>query len=49
MIRYFEEGLKTSIKVEIDQDAAQLDDYKKLVVKVVKTKAKPGLQRSSYV
>ena len=33
MVRYFEEGLKPSIKAEIDQNATHLDDYEELVVK----------------
>ena len=49
MVKYFEKGLKPSIKVEIDQNASHLDDYKKLVAKAVRAKAKAGLQPSSYV
>ena len=49
MVRYFEEGLKPSIKVEIDQEATHLDDYEGLVVKVVRAEAKAGLRPSSYV
>ena len=49
MVRYFEEGLKPSIKAEIDQDATHLDDYEELVSKAVRAKAKAGLQPSSYV
>ena len=49
MVRYFEEGLKPSIKVEIDQDATHLDNYKELVAKTVRAKAKAGLQPSFYV
>lgn len=40
MVRYLEEGLKPSIKAKIDQDTTHLDDYKELVTKVVKVKAK---------
>ena len=43
MVRYFEEGLKPSIKAEIDQDASHLDNYEELVVKIVKAKANMGL------
>ena len=43
MVRYFEKSLKPSIKVEIDQDAFYLDDYKELVAKTVRFKAKMGL------
>ena len=49
MIWYFEEGLKPSIKAKIDQDNSQLINYKELVSKVVKAKAKTGLQPSSYM
>ena len=49
MIRYFEKGLKPSIKAEIYQNATHLDDYKELVAKVVKAKAKAGLQPSFYI
>ena len=28
IVRYFEKGLKATIKAEIDQDAIHLDDYK---------------------
>ena len=49
MVTYFEEGLKSSIKAEIDQDATYLDDYKELVAKAMRAKAKTGLQPSSYV
>ena len=49
MIRYFEEGLKPSIKAEIDQDDFQLIDYKELVAKAVRAEAKAGLRPSSYV
>ena len=46
MVRYFEEGLKPSIRDEIDQDT---DDYKELVVKAVRAQAKLGLQPSFYM
>ena len=49
IVRYFEEGLKPSIKAEIDQDNSQLVDYEKLVVKAVKAKTKAGLCLSSYM
>ena len=49
MVRYFEEGLKPSIKAEIDQDASHLDDYEELVAKAVRAEAKAGLRPSSYV
>ena len=49
MVRYFEEGLKPSIKAEIDQDASYLDNYEELVAKAVRVEAKTGLWPSSYV
>ena len=49
MVRYFEEGLKQSIKVEMDQDNSQLIDYEELVAKMVRAEAKAGLRPSSYV
>ena len=49
IVRYFEEGLKPSIKAEIDQDASYLDNYEELVAKVIRVEAKAGLQPSSYV
>ena len=49
IVRYFEEGLKPSIKAEIDQDASHLNDYEELVAKTVRTEAKAGLRPSSYV
>ena len=49
MVRYFEEGLKPSIKTEIDQNATHLDNYKELVAKAVRAEAKASLQPSFYV
>ena len=49
MVRYFEEGLKPSIKAEMDQDNSQLINYEELVAKVVRAEAKAGLRPSSYV
>ena len=49
MVRYFEEGLKLSIKAEMDQDATHLDDYEELIAKAVRAEAKAGLRPSSYV
>ena len=46
MVRYFEKGLKPSIKANMDQNATHLDDYEKLVVKVVRVKIKAGLRPS---
>ena len=43
IVKYFEEGLKSSIKAEMDQDAIHLDDYEELVAKAVRAEAKAGL------
>ena len=49
IVRYFERGLKLSIKAEMDKNAPQLNDYKELVAKTVKAKTKASLQPSSYM
>ena len=49
MVRYFEKGLKPSIKAEIDQDTTHLDDYEELIVKVVRAEAKASLWPSSFM
>ena len=49
MFRYFEKGLKPSITAEMDEVATHLDNYKELVAKAVRAKAKAGLQPSSYM
>ena len=49
IVRYFKEGLKSSIKAEIDQDNTQLVNYKELVVKAIRAKAKVGLQSNTYI
>ena len=49
MVRYFEEGLKLSIKAVIDQDATHSVDYKELIAKAVRAEAKAGLRPSSYM
>lgn len=49
MIKYFKYGLKPSIQAKIDQKATWLDDYEGLVAKVIKTKAKIGLQPSFHI
>ena len=49
MVRYFEEGLKPSIKAKMDQNATHLDNYEELVVKTVRAEAKTGLQPSFYM
>ena len=49
MVRYFEKGLKLSIKAKIDQDATHPDNYKELIAKKARTEAKRDLQPSFYV
>ena len=49
IVRYFEKGLKPSIKAKINQDATYLDNYKELVAKAERAKAKAGLRPSSYI
>ena len=43
IVRYFQKGLKLSIKAKIDQDTTQLDNYKELIMKAVRVKAKTDL------
>ena len=49
MVRYFEEGLKPSIKAKIDEDATHLDNFEELLAKTVRTEAKTGLWPSFYM
>ena len=49
MVRYFERGLKPSIKAEIDQNNIQLVDYEELVAKTIRVEAKAGLRPSFYL
>ena len=49
MVRYFEKGLKLSIKAKMDQDTTHLDDYEELLAKAVRDEAKAGVWPSSYV
>ena len=49
IVRYFEKGLKLSIKAKINQKATYLDNYKELVAKAVKVKAKVCLQPCFYI
>ena len=43
MIRYFREGLRPSVRVEIEQRSRKLDSFKELVEKAVDAKAKAAL------
>ena len=49
MVRYFEKGLKPSIKAKMDQNATYLDNYEELVSKAVRVEAKASLRPSSHV
>ena len=46
IVRYFEEGLKPSIKAEMGEDTTHLDKCEKQVVKAMRAEAKVGLQPS---
>lgn len=43
MIRYFREGLKLSIKAEMDQRGREFNSFQELVEKAVKAEAKAAL------
>ena len=49
MIRYFWEGLKLSIKVEMEQQDQASTSFKEMVQKTVNAEAKPGLRSSTMV
>ena len=49
MICYFWEGLKPSIKVEIEQQDRALTSFKEMVQKAVNAEAKTGLRSSIIV
>ena len=49
IVRYFKKYLKPFIKAEMDQDSTHLDNYEKLVAKVIRAKTKAGLQPSFYI
>ena len=48
MIRYFQEGLCPSIKVEIEQRGQELKSFEELVEKAVDAKAKAALRPRFY-
>ena len=48
MIRYFREGLRSSIQAEMEQRGRELDRFKELVEKTVDAKAKAVLRPCSY-
>ena len=49
MIRYFWEGLKPSIKVEMEQQDRALTSFKEMLQRVVNAEAKAGLRSSIIV
>lgn len=49
MIRFFREGLKPSIKAQMEQQGRELDSWEEMVEKAVDTEAKAGLQPASYI
>lgn len=49
MVDYFKKNLKLFIKTKINQDAYQLNNFEKRIIKVIKAKAKPSLQLGLYV
>ena len=48
MIRYFQEGLRLSVRVEIELRGWELNSFKELVYKAVDAKAKAALWPRSY-
>ena len=48
MIQYYREGLRTSVKVEIDQRGQKLNSFKEVVKKAINAKAKTAFRPRSY-
>ena len=48
MIWYFQEGLRPSVRVEIEQRGREFDSFEELVKKTVNAEAKAALRPSSY-
>ena len=48
MIRYFQEGLRSSVWVKIEQRGRELNSFEELVEKAVEAKAKAALQPRLY-
>ena len=48
MIRYFREGLRPSVRVEMEQRGRELNSFKELVEKAVNAKAKAALRPRFY-
>ena len=49
LIRFFREGLKPSIKAQMEQEGQELDTWKEMIEKAVEIEAKAGLQLASYI
>ena len=49
MIYYFREGLKPSIKVEMEQQDREAMDFEEMVQRAVNAEAKTGLRSSAMV
>ena len=49
MICYFQDGLKLSIKIEMEQQDRESIDFKEIVQKVVNAESKAGLRSSTMV
>ena len=48
MIRYFQEGLRPSVRVKMEQSGRELNSFKEQVKKVIDAKAKAALRARSY-
>ena len=48
MIWYFQEGLRPSVRVEIEQRGRELNSFKELIQKAVDAKAKAALRPRFY-
>ena len=49
LIRFFQEGLKPSIKAQMEQKSWDLDAWEEMIEKAVECEAKAGLQPASYI
>ena len=49
LIRFFREGLKPSVKAQIEQKGRELDSWEELVEKAIDAEAKASLQPPSFL
>lgn len=49
IVRFFKKSLKLSIKAEMNQDVTKLDNYEKVIAKMVRAEVKASLQPSFYI